>query len=98
MSTPPEPGSSPGGPVLEPARVLRRRRSDNLAALMREPRRDSSVFESVPVPRPIFGSEAETQELPPVPSESRPLPTTTGFFGAPGPGGRPDAAVGDRGD
>ena len=81
MSTPSEPGSSPGGPVLEPARVLRRRRSDNLAALMREPRRDSSVFESVPVPRPIFGSEAETQELPPVPSELRPLPTTTGFFG-----------------
>jgi len=81
VSTPSEPGSSPGGPVLEPARVLRRRRSDNLAALMREPRRDSSVFESVPVPRPIFGSEAETQELPPVPSELRPLPTTTGFFG-----------------
>ncbi|WP_329348240.1 peptidoglycan-binding protein [Streptomyces sp. NBC_01261] len=81
MSTPPEPGSSPGGPVLEPARVLRRRRSDNLAALMREPRRDSSVFESVPVPRPIFGSEAETQELPPVPGELHPLPTTTGPFG-----------------
>ncbi|MDV7220595.1 peptidoglycan-binding domain-containing protein [Streptomyces prunicolor] len=90
MSTPSEPGSSPGGPVLEPARVLRRRRSDNLAALMREPRRDSSVFESVPVPRPIFGSEAETQELPPVPSESRPLPTTTGFFG---PGLRRAAVV-----
>jgi hypothetical protein len=81
VSTPPEPGSSSGGPVLEPARVLRRRRSDNLAELLREPRRDSSVFESVPVPRPIFGSEAETQELPPVPSELRPLPTTTGFFG-----------------
>lgn len=81
MSTPSEPGSSPGGPVLEPARVLRRRRSDNLAALMREPRRDSSVFESVPVPRPIFGSEAETQELPPVPSELHPLPTTAGPFG-----------------
>jgi hypothetical protein len=90
VSTPSEPGSSPGGPVLEPARVLRRRRSDNLAALMREPRRDSSVFESVPVPRPIFGSEAETQELPPVPSESRPLPTTTGFFG---PGLRRAAVV-----
>jgi hypothetical protein len=90
VSTPSEPGSSPGGPVLEPARVLRRRRSDNLAALMREPRRDSSVFESVPVPRPIFGSEAETQELPPVPSESRPLPTTPGFFG---PGLRRAAVV-----
>ena len=81
MSTPPEPGSSPGGPVLEPARVLRRRRSDNLAELMREPRRDSSVFESVPVPRPFFGSEAETQELPPVPSELHPLPTASGPFG-----------------
>ena len=81
MSTPPEPGSSSGGPVLEPSRVLRRRRSDNLAELLRETRRDSSVFESVPVPRPVFGSEAETQELPPVPGELHPLPTTTGPFG-----------------
>ncbi|MEW1643629.1 peptidoglycan-binding protein [Streptomyces sp. NPDC091219] len=89
MSTPPEPGSSSGGPVLEPARVLRRRRSDNLAALMREPRRDSSVFESVPVHRPLFGSEAETQELPPVPAESHPLPTPTAF----GPGLRRAAIV-----
>ncbi|WP_329263508.1 peptidoglycan-binding protein [Streptomyces sp. NBC_01478] len=81
MSTPPEPGSSSGGPVLEPARVLRRRRSDNLAELLRETRRDSSVFESVPVPRTIFGSEAETQELPPVPGELHPL-STTGPFGS----------------
>lgn len=81
MSTPPEPGSSSGGPVLEPSRVLRRRRSDNLAELLRETRRDSSVFESVPVPRPVFGSEAETQELAPVPGELHPLPTTTGPFG-----------------
>jgi len=81
VSTPPEPGSSSGGPVLEPSRVLRRRRSDNLAELLRETRRDSSVFESVPVPRPVFGSEAETQELPPVPGELHPLPTTTGPFG-----------------
>ncbi|WP_416956838.1 peptidoglycan-binding domain-containing protein [Streptomyces sp. Agncl-13] len=81
MSTPPEPGSSSGGPVLEPSRVMRRRRSDNLAELLRETRRDSSVFESVPVPRPFFGSEAETQELPPVPGELRPLPTTAGPFG-----------------
>ncbi|MFJ9242199.1 peptidoglycan-binding protein [Streptomyces sp. NPDC101776] len=83
MSTPPEPGSSSGGPVLEPARVLRRRRSDNLAELLREPRRDSSVFESVPVPRPFFGSESETEELPPVPGELHPL-STTGPYG-PGP-------------
>jgi hypothetical protein len=80
VSTPPEPGSSSGGPILEPARVLRRRRSDNLAELLRETRRDSSVFESVPVPRPFFGSEAETQELPPVPGELHPL-STTGPFG-----------------
>jgi hypothetical protein len=89
VSTPPEPGSSPGGPVLEPARVLRRRRSDNLAELMREPRRDSSVFESVPVPRPFFGSEAETQELPPVTGELPPLAATSPF----GPGLRRAAIV-----
>lgn len=89
MSTPPEPGSSSDGRVLEPARVLRRRRSDNLAELLREPRRDSSVFESVPLPRPLFGSEAETQELPPVPSELRPLPTNGPF----GPGLRRAAIV-----
>nr|WSY49512.1 peptidoglycan-binding protein [Streptomyces sp. NBC_00886] len=82
MSTPPEPGSSSGGPVLEPARVLRPRRSDNLAELLRETRRDSSVFESVPLPRPFFGSEAETQELPPVSRESDPLPSAGAF----GPG------------
>ncbi|WP_406119028.1 peptidoglycan-binding protein [Streptomyces sp. NBC_00989] len=81
MSTPPEPGSSSGGPVLEPSRVLRRRRSENLAELLRETRRDSSVFESVPVPRSFFGSEAETQELPPVLGELHPLPTATGPFG-----------------
>ena len=89
MSTPPEPGSSSDGRVLEPARVLRRRRSDNLAELLRETRRDSSVFESVPVPRPFFGSEAETQELPPVSGELHPLPTTTAF----GPGLRRAAIV-----
>lgn len=56
---------------------------------MREPRRDSSVFESVPVPRPFFGSEAETEELPPVPSELHPLPTPSPF----GPGLRRAAIV-----
>ncbi|MBK3573118.1 peptidoglycan-binding protein [Streptomyces sp. MBT65] len=86
MSTPPEPGSSSGGPVLEPSRVLRRRRSDNLAELLRETRRDSSVFESVPVPRPFFGSEAETQELPPVPGELHPLSTTDPFVTGSGSG------------
>lgn len=82
MSTPPEPGASSGGPVLEPVRVLRRRRSDNLAELMREPRRDSSVFESVPLPRPFFGSDDVTQELPPVRGDFRPAPSDSPF----GPG------------
>ncbi|MET7489320.1 peptidoglycan-binding protein [Streptomyces sp. NPDC005538] len=80
MSTPPEPGSSSDGRVLEPARVLRPRRSDNLAELLREVRRDSSVFESVPVSRPFFGSESDTQELPPVSSDLPPLPSG-GVFG-----------------
>ncbi|MFJ9896382.1 peptidoglycan-binding protein [Streptomyces sp. NPDC091280] len=82
MSTPPEPGAPSGGPVLEPARVLRRRRSDNLAELMRDTRRDSSVFESVPLPRPFPGSDDETQELPPVRGDIRPSPGDSPF----GPG------------
>ncbi|MEV0741878.1 peptidoglycan-binding protein [Streptomyces sp. NPDC050549] len=82
MSTPPEPGASSGGPVLEPARVLRRRRSDNLAELMRDTRRDSSVFESVPLPRPYSGSDDETQELPPVRGDFLPVPSDSPF----GPG------------
>ncbi|SEC59616.1 Putative peptidoglycan binding domain-containing protein [Streptomyces sp. 3213] len=79
MSTPPEPGASSGGPVLEPARVLRRRRSDNLAELMRDTRRDSSVFESVPLTRPFSGSDDETQELPPVHGDFRPVPSDSPF-------------------
>ncbi|XUL86051.1 peptidoglycan-binding domain-containing protein [Streptomyces galilaeus] len=82
MSTPPEPGASSGGRVLEPARVLRRRRSDNLAELMRDTRRDSTVFESVPLPRPFSGSDDETQELPPVRGDFRPEPSDSPF----GPG------------
>ncbi|MGW3107891.1 peptidoglycan-binding domain-containing protein [Streptomyces sp. NPDC001100] len=82
MSTPPEPGASSGGPVLEPARVLRRRRSDNLAELMRDSRRDSTVFDSVPLPRPFSGSDDETQELPPVRGDFRPASSDSPF----GPG------------
>jgi len=82
VSTPPEAGASSGGPVLEPARVLRRRRSDNLAELMRDTRRDSTVFESVPLPRPFSGSDDETQELPPVRGDFRPVRNDSPF----GPG------------
>lgn len=89
MSTPPEPGSSSGGPALEPARVLRPRRSDNLAELLRETRRDSAGFESVPLPRPFFGSDDETQELPPVRGDLYPAPSTSPL----GPGLRRAAIV-----
>lgn len=80
MSTPSEPGSSPDGPVLEPARVLRPRRSDALAELLRESRREPGDYESVPLPRPFPGSDDETQELPPVSGDLRPAPST-GTFG-----------------
>ncbi|MEW2157757.1 peptidoglycan-binding domain-containing protein [Streptomyces sp. NPDC007189] len=58
MPTPPDPERPHTGPVLEPVRVLRPRRLDGLAELMRE-------MESVPV-RAAPTEEAETQELPPV--------------------------------
>ncbi|MEV0174674.1 peptidoglycan-binding domain-containing protein [Streptomyces sp. NPDC050803] len=63
------------GPPLEPARVLRPRRTDALAELFREPGRDAAGYEWVPTAAPPRGSEDETQELPPV---------TAGRF--PGPG------------
>ncbi|MDT9696995.1 peptidoglycan-binding protein [Streptomyces sp. P17] len=70
------------GPPLEPARVLRPRRTDALADLFREPDQDSGGYEPVPLPTPPHGSEADTQELPPVPGDTgrgprrsgRPLP------------------------
>ncbi|CCK25336.1 hypothetical protein BN159_0957 [Streptomyces davaonensis JCM 4913] len=65
------------GPPLEPARVLRPRRTDALADLFREPAEDSGPYEPVPLPDPPYGSDADTQELPPVPAVT------------PDPGGRP---------
>ncbi|MGV9455276.1 peptidoglycan-binding protein [Streptomyces sp. NPDC003635] len=61
------------GPPLEPARVLRPRRTDALADLFREPGREagdtdgSADYEPVPLPTPPRGAEDDTQELPPVP-------------------------------
>ncbi|MFI6377515.1 peptidoglycan-binding protein [Streptomyces sp. NPDC050546] len=78
MSTPSEPRQPHDGPALEPIRVLRPRRTDALAELMREYREqtasassapggpDSGGYESVALPGPPPGSEALTQELPPV--------------------------------
>ncbi|BCL18536.1 peptidoglycan-binding domain-containing protein [Streptomyces tuirus] len=91
MSTPSEPRPPHDGPALEPIRVLRPRRTDALAELMREfqqetgrdPGRqetgresgghdsDPGGYESVELPEPPAGSEALTQELPPVARESR---------------------------
>ncbi|MGW7540221.1 peptidoglycan-binding protein [Streptomyces sp. NPDC054770] len=79
MSTPPDPEQPHRGPVLEPVRVLRPRRLDTLAELMREfhegaeadakaraPKsRDPADFEAFD-PASDSGTEDETQELPPV--------------------------------
>ncbi|WP_328875848.1 peptidoglycan-binding protein [Streptomyces sp. NBC_00287] len=73
------------GPPLEPARVLRPRRTDALAELFREPgQEDSGGYEPVSLPAAPHGSEEDTQELPPVPADSggrqrsgRPLPRVT---------------------
>ncbi|MET9089031.1 peptidoglycan-binding protein [Streptomyces sp. NPDC004237] len=82
MSTPPDPEQSQRGPVLEPVRVLRPRRLDALAELMREIREEAEAdekarlsksprgaadFEAFDSPHgPGTGTEDETQELPPV--------------------------------
>ncbi|MEU1005836.1 peptidoglycan-binding domain-containing protein [Streptomyces tibetensis] len=75
MSTPSEPRPPQDGPALEPIRVLRPRRTDALAELMREFRRETGQepvgYESVALPGPPAGSEALTQELPPVAREMR---------------------------
>ncbi|MFD4504952.1 peptidoglycan-binding protein [Streptomyces sp. NPDC058457] len=87
MSTPPDPEQPHRGPVLEPVRVLRPRRLDTLAELMREfhegteadakaraPKsRDPADFEAFD---PAFdsGTEDETQELPPVTDGPRTTP------------------------
>lgn len=81
MSTPSEPRPPHDGPALEPIRVLRPRRTDALAELMREFQQDAgrepagrepAGYESVPLPgKPPAGSEALTQELPPVARQRR---------------------------
>ncbi|MFF5312963.1 peptidoglycan-binding domain-containing protein [Streptomyces massasporeus] len=107
MSTPSEPRPPHDGPALEPIRVLRPRRTDALAELMREFQQETGRdpgrqetgrnlgrqetgresggyesgrgpggYESVALPRPPAGSEALTQELPPVARETR-RPTRT---------------------
>ncbi|KJK40509.1 peptidoglycan-binding membrane protein [Streptomyces variegatus] len=76
MSTPSEPRPPHDGQALEPIRVLRPRRTDALAELMREFRQDTGQepggYEPVVLPgKPPAGSEPLTQELPPVARRSR---------------------------
>ncbi|WP_030605157.1 peptidoglycan-binding domain-containing protein [Streptomyces fulvoviolaceus] len=75
MPTPSDRGPSPDSPALEPIRVLRPRRTDALAELLRDlPRRGTGEYEAVALPAPPAGSEDRTQELPPVTDDERALP------------------------
>ncbi|GGY50059.1 peptidoglycan-binding domain-containing protein [Streptomyces djakartensis] len=80
MSTPSEPRQPQEGPVLEPIRVLRPRRTDALAELMREfreqtgsaPDRPASGGHQPVAPAvPPAGSEDLTEEIPPLTREPR---------------------------
>ncbi|MGW9023900.1 peptidoglycan-binding protein [Streptomyces sp. NPDC055722] len=73
MSTPPEQRQPPRRPVLEPTHVVRRRRTEALAELMREFRENESrppepVHEPIVVHVEPPTPDDATEELPPVPS------------------------------
>ncbi|MFD5542920.1 peptidoglycan-binding protein, partial [Streptomyces sp. NPDC127079] len=97
MSTPPDPEQARRGPVLEPVRVLRPRRLDALAELMREIREEAEADEKERTARGVGGpagfeafdsspgreTEDETQELPPV-TDGRGRGTSRAFGFGPG--------------
>ncbi|MFF1279850.1 peptidoglycan-binding protein [Streptomyces sp. NPDC058299] len=94
MPTPPDPERPPPSPELEPIRVLRPRRFDALAELMREIRPDPVTYEpsgTAPAPHPLPADE-ETQELPPVPA-ARPPQAPARNASGPGPRRLPEAPV-----
>ncbi|WP_089103510.1 peptidoglycan-binding protein [Streptomyces hyaluromycini] len=107
MSTPPDPEQPHRGPVLEPVRVLRPRRLDTLAELMREfhegteadarakaPKsRDPADFEAFD-PASGSGTEDETQELPPVTDGPRTAPGGRGRGYGHGADAHPSRAFG----
>ncbi|MER5209730.1 peptidoglycan-binding domain-containing protein [Streptomyces sp. NPDC002838] len=66
MPMPPDREQSHDGPPLEPVRVLRPRRTDALAELIREFQEGTGRYDSVALPGPPSGAEDRTQELPPV--------------------------------
>ncbi|MFI1562026.1 peptidoglycan-binding protein [Streptomyces sp. NPDC020490] len=80
MPTPRASGSPGDRPPLEPVRVLRMRRTDALAELLRDLPQDAS-YEAVPVPGPPSGSEDATREMPPVRDDDRAGPRGTGSRG-----------------
>ena len=70
MPTPSDRGASPDRTPLEPIRVLRPRRTDALAELMKDvPPRVPVGFESFTRSGPPSGAEEATEELPPVREE-----------------------------
>lgn len=74
MPTPSDRGPSPDSPALEPIRVLRPRRTDALAELLRDLPRRTGEYEAVTLPATPAGSEEQTQELPPVTDAGHALP------------------------
>ncbi|MFD8232563.1 peptidoglycan-binding protein [Streptomyces sp. NPDC059696] len=78
MSTPSEPRPPQDGPVLEPIRVLRPRRTDALAELMREFQqetgREPDGYEPVPLPAQGPGPEAPRHRPGPEAPRHRPGP------------------------
>ncbi|WEO93759.1 peptidoglycan-binding protein [Streptomyces sp. FXJ1.172] len=75
MPTPPDPERPQPGPVLEPVRVLRPRRFDALAELMREIRPDPVTYEPV---APAAGSRPAPARTAPTaerPAAARTVPT-----------------------
>ncbi|WP_405530103.1 peptidoglycan-binding protein [Streptomyces canus] len=72
MPTPSDRGASPDGQPIEPIRVLRPRRTDALAELLKDlPPRGAVGYESIALPGPSSGAEDATQELPPVRDQDR---------------------------
>ncbi|MEU1259014.1 cellulose binding domain-containing protein [Streptomyces chartreusis] len=92
MSTRPDPAEPDEGPVLEPIRVLRPRRTDALAELFREWEEGNAAYETVAVPGSLPGTEDATQELPAVAEDMKGARRRGGRTG-PGPGFRRTAVA-----
>ncbi|MFK4107378.1 peptidoglycan-binding protein [Streptomyces sp. NPDC002176] len=86
MPTPPDPERPRPARVVEPIRVLRARPTDALAELMRElmPEPGAGVRKEPPTAPP---ADADTEELPPVPSDDDPGTATRARTGPRAPSG-----------